>query len=52
MQENTWCDECQAPDLGMRNPVEYEEDGVLYVEGVCLRCGNRVVSEIEERDGN
>ena len=46
--ENTWCDTCQAADLGMALPREYEQDGQIYVEGVCRRCGQRVVSELNE----
>ncbi len=52
LRQNTWCDECQAADLGMRDPIEYEEEGLVYVEGTCLRCGSRVVSEIQERDAH
>ena len=49
--ENTWCDRCNAADLGMSDPVEYEEDGVVRVEGRCHRCQARVVNVIEEHNG-
>jgi hypothetical protein len=46
----TWCDSCFKSNLGMLNPIEYEEDGKLYLEGVCSRCGSQVVSEIIDKD--
>jgi hypothetical protein len=52
MLENTWCDKCQAADLGMTEPVEYENDGAVFVEGKCVRCASRVVSEVHERDAS
>jgi hypothetical protein len=45
--ENTWCRACDAADLGMRDPYEYAEDGAIYVEGSCLRCGSSVRSAVE-----
>lgn len=48
--ENTWCDECDEADLGMTAPREYEEDGRIYVEGRCPRCGQRICSEIAVKD--
>jgi hypothetical protein len=50
--ENTWCSACGAADLGMRDPSEYEEDGAIYVEGCCLRCGSAVRSSIEVVERN
>ena len=49
MIENTWCERCAAADLGLTDPVEFEEGGVRYLEGACRRCGERVVSEIHEK---
>ena len=48
--ENTWCDTCDAADLGLTDPVEYEEEGEIILEGKCRKCGGRVVSTIGERD--
>jgi hypothetical protein len=48
--QNTWCDACQSADLGLTEPVEYEEDGARYIEGQCRRCRGSVVSEIIHRD--
>jgi len=48
--ENTWCDACGEADLGMSAPQEYEEDGGIYVDGTCKRCGRMVRSEITEKD--
>lgn len=47
--EHTWCDNCRSADIGMSDPVEYEEDGVVRVEGRCLQCAMRVVSEVHDR---
>ena len=46
--ENTWCDDCDQADLGLRDPIEYEEGGSVYVEGACRRCGATIRSTIDE----
>jgi hypothetical protein len=46
--ENTWCDQFGEADLGLIDPVEYEEHLKIYIEGKCPKCGTRVVSEITE----
>lgn len=46
--ESTWCDSCAKADLGLTDPVEYAKDGQIFVEGKCVRCGQRVVSSINE----
>jgi hypothetical protein len=43
---NTWCGVCQQADLGMASPVEYDEDGQVYVEGQCAVCGAVVTTEV------
>ena len=37
----------------MVEPVEYEREGVIYIEGKCAKCGDTVVTEIadDETDG-
>ena len=50
MIDNTWCDVCQKADLGLINPIEYELDGKVFVEGSCRACGGRVISEVSEED--
>ena len=50
MLDNTWCNNCNAADLGMSNPREYGVDDKIYVEGDCNQCGQPVVSEIDTRD--
>ncbi|RLB46615.1 MAG: hypothetical protein DRI90_27190 [Deltaproteobacteria bacterium] len=47
LQDNTWCDACGEADLGMTSPYEYEQDGRIYVEGQCRRCGRQVRSEVK-----
>lgn len=46
----TWCNACMEADLGMVEPVEYEEQGRLYVEGKCSRCGAAVVTELIDEE--
>lgn len=51
--ENSWCDNCGEADIGLINPVEYEEAGQIFVEGACVRCGDRILNTInEERSGD
>lgn len=44
----TWCNACMEADLGMKEPQEYELDGVIYIEGKCNKCGEPVVTEIAD----
>lgn len=44
--KNTWCDSCDIADLGMIDPVEYEEDSKIVIEGKCSKCGAKVTSMI------
>ena len=37
-------------DLGMKDPVEYELDGVVYIDGKCVKCGSTVTTEIADDD--
>jgi hypothetical protein len=46
--EDTWCDFCNEADLGLNKPIEYELGEKIFIEGVCKKCGYRVVSEIIE----
>ena len=48
MTENTWCDVCGEADLGITEPNEYAEDGEVYLEGKCRKCGGRVVTRVTE----
>ena len=47
LSKESWCDSCGA-DLGIASPVEFAEDGKIYVEGKCPRCGTHVITEIIE----
>ncbi len=50
--ENSWCGRCELPDLGVEEPVEYEERGRVYLEGLCPICHGRVALEIvDQRQG-
>ncbi len=49
---DTWCSRCNQADLGLRTPVEYEEDGRIFVEGACAACGESVVTELREIRAN
>ncbi len=48
--EQTWCDECQDVNLGMKNPNEYLNKGIVFIEGECNRCGHIVLTELTEDD--
>ncbi|SEM36524.1 hypothetical protein SAMN05428989_3647 [Pseudoxanthomonas sp. GM95] len=50
--EDTWCDRCVQADLGLIDPVEYEEDGRVFVEGRCARCSAVVVTVLTERQAD
>ncbi|MCJ8338217.1 MAG: hypothetical protein MJK10_07065 [Pseudomonadales bacterium] len=46
--ENTWCDACQKENLGLNSPCEYEQSGIIYVEGKCNVCAKMVVTEFTD----
>lgn len=48
LTNNTWCPKCQQADLGLLNPIEYETDGQIFIEGKCKICSTIVVSNITE----
>ena len=48
----TWCDRCNQADLGMISPVEFEEDGQIYIEGACRKCSAVVRTYLEEKKPN
>jgi hypothetical protein len=50
--QNTWCEACGEADVGTESPREYEENGRIYVEGICGRCGRTVRSEVIEKDAS
>jgi len=45
---HTWCDHCQQADLGMTHPVEYEHQGLRFVEGRCRACAEIVFTELSD----
>ena len=49
----TWCNACQAADLGMVEAKEYELNGAIIVEGKCKVCGEVSLTEVadESTDG-
>jgi hypothetical protein len=46
----TWCDHCQQVGLGMRDPIEYELHGIVFIEGRCCQCGEPVLTELTDDD--
>ncbi|MDO6513464.1 MULTISPECIES: hypothetical protein [unclassified Neptuniibacter] len=48
--EETWCDNCQEVNLGMKNPIEYEQNDIIFIEGKCCKCGNIILTEITEEE--
>jgi hypothetical protein len=49
MIESTWCGTCRLHDLGLENPVEFEEEGRVYVEGHCRICGETTLAEVVDQ---
>ncbi|GAA6133449.1 hypothetical protein NBRC116188_02380 [Oceaniserpentilla sp. 4NH20-0058] len=48
--EQTWCNNCLEVDLGMVDPVEYEQDGTIMIEGKCKKCGESVITELADEE--
>jgi len=48
--EQTWCDTCMEVNLGMRDPVEYEQNDIVFIEGKCNRCGTVILTELTDED--
>lgn len=48
--EQTWCDQCLEPNLGMSEPREYLFKGIVFIEGRCNRCGEAVLTELTDED--
>lgn len=46
----TWCNECMEMDLGMVNPKEFETSARSWIEGECIKCGTKVITEIVYED--
>ena len=46
--EQTWCDQCQEVNLGMVEPVEYEQNDIVFIEGKCAKCGSIILTELTE----
>lgn len=42
----TWCDQCQAVDLGMTDPQEYQLGEQIWLEGRCKNCGEIIATEV------
>jgi hypothetical protein len=47
--ENTWCGGCLLPDLGIDDPNEFEEDGLVFIEGRCRICRVTLMSEVVDQ---
>ena len=50
LAQNTWCETCSEADLGLNNPVEYEEAGRILISGECRKCGRTVTSLISDKE--
>ncbi|WP_370278802.1 hypothetical protein [Pontibacterium sp.] len=48
--EQTWCDNCMEANLGMGEPVEYELNDTVFIEGKCSKCGEVIVTELTDED--
>jgi len=45
LTSGTWCENCFAADLGIRQPELFEQGGKTFVEGRCNICGTACVME-------
>jgi len=45
---NTWCTVCEKADLGMIDPVEFEDGEGSVLEGRCAVCGGPVETWLTE----
>jgi hypothetical protein len=45
---NTWCGVCEQADLGMTDPVEFEDGENSLLEGRCAVCGAPVETLLTE----
>ncbi|MBJ7551740.1 hypothetical protein [Marinomonas ostreistagni] len=48
--QQTWCNQCMEMDLGMKNPQEFEAGERIWIEGDCVKCGSKVVTELVFED--
>ena len=46
----TWCDLCNAADLGIKDPALYIENGTKFVSGKCIVCKTLCISSITEKE--
>ncbi|TBR41086.1 hypothetical protein CBF23_010780 [Marinomonas agarivorans] len=46
----TWCNYCMEVDLGMQNVKEYQSEDRVWLEGDCIKCNNKVITEIDETE--
>ena len=42
----SWCFKCNKPDLGIKEPLLYIEEGKTFIEGKCVVCGEVQRSQI------
>lgn len=48
--QQTWCNQCMEMDLGMKNPQEFEAGERNWIEGECVKCGSKVITELVFED--
>ncbi|MCO4785819.1 hypothetical protein [Marinomonas atlantica] len=48
--QQTWCNQCMEMDLGMKNPQEYKAGERTWIEGDCVKCGTKIITEIVVED--
>lgn len=46
----TWCGVCEKADLGMTDPVEFEDGEGSVLEGHCAVCGGEIETLLTEVD--
>jgi transcription initiation factor TFIIIB Brf1 subunit/transcription initiation factor TFIIB len=48
LTEDSWCDLCDEADLGMRDAKEFDEDGKIVIEGLCVKCGSVIRNHLTD----
>jgi len=50
LASDTWCDQCQAADLGIERPRLERRGSSTYVIGSCRRCGGLCEASVIESE--
>lgn len=48
--KDTWCDKCSKKGLGIEDPVMYKKNGITFIKGKCVICGEPQISQIVTKE--